>query len=118
MKALEDAFGTPADGARPLLRAAAHVRTATGRWIGAALGGYHDGENALADQLEATFRAGKAARHRMRWPSPPHLEGHAGQTRLLTSNQGDRPGGTTGLLVPQSRYRSSKLVIQRAIRVR
>jgi hypothetical protein len=55
---LEDAFGTPADGARPLLRAAAHVRTATGRWIGAALGGYHDGENALADQLEATFRAG------------------------------------------------------------
>ena len=55
---LEDAFGTPADGARPLLRAAAHVRTATGRWIGAALGGYHDGENALADQLEATFGAG------------------------------------------------------------
>ena len=56
---LKDAFGTHADGARPLLRDAAHVRTATGRWIGAALGGYHDGENALADQLGATFGARK-----------------------------------------------------------
>jgi hypothetical protein len=56
--ALEDAFGTPADGAKPLLRVAAHVRTATSRWIGAAIGGYHDGENALADQLESTFRPG------------------------------------------------------------
>ena len=56
--ALEDAFGTPADGAKPLLRIAAHVRTASSRWIGAAIGGYHDGENALADQLEATFRPG------------------------------------------------------------
>jgi hypothetical protein len=55
---LEDGFGTPADGARPLLRVTAHVRTATFRWIGAAVGGYHDGENALADQLEDTFRPG------------------------------------------------------------
>jgi hypothetical protein len=55
---LEGEFGTPADGARPLLRVTAHVRTATFRWIGAAVGGYHDGENALADQLEGTFRAG------------------------------------------------------------
>ena len=55
---LEDGFGTPAAGARPLLRVTAHVRTATFRWIGAAIGGYHDGENALADQLEATFGAG------------------------------------------------------------
>jgi len=31
---LEDEFGTPADGARPLLRVTAHVRTATFRWIG------------------------------------------------------------------------------------
>ena len=51
-------FGTPADGARPVLRVAAHVRTATFRWIGAAIGGYHDGENVLADQLENSFRPG------------------------------------------------------------
>ena len=55
---LEDGFGTPADGARPLLRVTAHVRTATFRWISAAIGGYHDGENALADQLEDSFRPG------------------------------------------------------------
>jgi hypothetical protein len=56
--ALEDGFGTPAEGARPLLRVTAHVRTATFRWIGAAIGGYHDGENALADQLEDSFTTG------------------------------------------------------------
>ncbi len=55
---LEGEFGTPADGARPLLRVTAHVRTATFRWIGAAIGGYHDGENALADQLEESFGPG------------------------------------------------------------
>jgi hypothetical protein len=55
---LEDGFGTPADGARPLLRVTAHVRTATSRWISAAIGGYHDGENALAGQLEDSFRPG------------------------------------------------------------
>src|SRR5271163_1202774 len=55
---LDGEFGTPADGARPLLRVTAHVRTATFRWIGAAIGGYHDGENALADQLEGSFRPG------------------------------------------------------------
>ena len=55
---LEGEFGTPAEGARPLLRVTAHVRTATFRWIGAAIGGYHDGENALADQLEGSFRPG------------------------------------------------------------
>jgi len=55
---LEDGFGTPAEGARPLLRVTAHVRTATFRWIGAAIGGYHDGENALADQLEDSFTPG------------------------------------------------------------
>jgi hypothetical protein len=55
---LEGEFGTPAAGARPLLRVTAHVRTATFRWIGAAIGGYHDGENALADQLEDSFRPG------------------------------------------------------------
>jgi hypothetical protein len=55
---LEDGFGTPAAGARPLLRVTAHVRTATFRWTGAAIGGYHDGENALADQLEDSFTPG------------------------------------------------------------
>ena len=56
--ALEGEFGTPADGARPVLRVAAHVRIAAFRWIGAAIGSYHDGENALADQLENSFRPG------------------------------------------------------------
>jgi hypothetical protein len=51
-------FGTPAEGTRPLLRIAAHVRTASRRWIGAGIGGYHDGENALADQLEDSFGPG------------------------------------------------------------
>jgi hypothetical protein len=55
---LEDEFGTPADGARPLLRAVAHVRTASRRWIGAEIGGYHDGENDLADRLEWSFGPG------------------------------------------------------------
>jgi hypothetical protein len=49
--ALAGESGTPADGARPLLRITAHVRTASSRWTGAAIGGYHDGENALADQI-------------------------------------------------------------------
>ena len=56
--ALACEFGTPAAGARPLLRIAAHVRTATRRWIGAEIGGYHDGENDLADKLEWSFGPG------------------------------------------------------------
>jgi DDE family transposase/transposase IS4-like protein len=56
--ALEGEFGTPAERARPVLRVTAHVRTATFRWIGAAIGGYHDGENALADQLEGSLAPG------------------------------------------------------------
>jgi hypothetical protein len=55
---LEGEFGVPAERARPVLRVTAHVRTATFRWIGAAIGGYHDGENALADQLEDSFGPG------------------------------------------------------------
>src|SRR5205823_13466264 len=55
---LEGEFGVPAERARPLLRVTAHVRTATFRWTGAAIGGYHDGENALADQLEDSFGPG------------------------------------------------------------
>jgi Insertion element 4 transposase N-terminal len=55
---LEGESGAPADRARPLLRVTAHVRTATFRWIAAAIGGYYDGENALADQLEGSFAPG------------------------------------------------------------
>jgi len=55
---LDGEFGTPADGARPLQRVTARVRTATLRWIGTAIGGYHDGETALADQLEGSSRPG------------------------------------------------------------
>jgi len=45
-------------GRNPLLRLVALVRTATHRWAAAAIGGYHDGENALADQLEPVLTAG------------------------------------------------------------
>ena len=55
---LTDMSGIPADGARPLLRIAAHVRTATRRWIAAAIGGYLDGENPLADDLAWSFTPG------------------------------------------------------------
>ena len=43
---------------RPLLRIAAHVRTASRRWIAADIGSYHDGENDLADKLESSFTPG------------------------------------------------------------
>ena len=55
---LADAFGVPAGGTKPKIRIAAHVRTGSRRWIAAAIGGYHDGQNTLADQLEASFTAG------------------------------------------------------------
>lgn len=55
---LEGEFGTPGEGARPLLRIAAHVRTASRRWAAAEIGGYHDGENDLADKLAWSFRPG------------------------------------------------------------
>jgi hypothetical protein len=50
---LAAAFGVPAGGKHPMLRLVALVRTATHRWIAAAIGGYHDGENALVDELES-----------------------------------------------------------------
>jgi hypothetical protein len=56
--ALACEFGTSAEGVRPLLRIAAHVRTATRRWIGAEIGSYRDGENDLADRLEWSFGPG------------------------------------------------------------
>jgi len=55
---LADAFGVPSGGTKPKLRLAAHVRTGSRRWVAAAAGGYHDGENALADELEDSFTAG------------------------------------------------------------
>ena len=55
---LAEAFGVPSGGTKPKLRMAAHVRTASRRWIAAAVGGYHDGENTLADELEGSFTAG------------------------------------------------------------
>jgi hypothetical protein len=55
---LADAFGVPAGGTKPKIRIAAHVRTGSRRWIAAAIGGYLDGENTLADELEASFTAG------------------------------------------------------------
>ena len=55
---LADAFGVPAGGSKPKIRIAAHARTGSRRWIAAAVGGYHDGENTLADELGESFTAG------------------------------------------------------------
>ena len=55
---LADAFGVPSGGTEPKIRIAAHVRTGSRRSIAAAIGGYRDGENALADELESSFTAG------------------------------------------------------------
>ena len=55
---LAGAFGVPTGGTKPKLRMAAHARTASRRWIAAAIGGYLDGENTLADELEGSFTAG------------------------------------------------------------
>ena len=56
--ALAREFGSSSEDGRPLLRIAAHVRTASRRWIGAETGSYRDGENDLADKLEWSFRPG------------------------------------------------------------
>jgi hypothetical protein len=56
---LAEAFGVPSGGTKPKLRMAAHVRTASRRWIAAAVGGYRDGENTLADELEGSFTAAR-----------------------------------------------------------
>jgi hypothetical protein len=55
---LAEASGVPAGGTKPEVRIVAHVRTGSRRWIGAAVGGYHDGENALVDDLACTLREG------------------------------------------------------------
>ena len=55
---LAEAFGVPSGGTKPKLRIAAHARTGSRRWIAAAIGGYLDGENTLADELEQSFTGG------------------------------------------------------------
>jgi hypothetical protein len=52
-------FGVPRLGTNPKLRAVALLQAGSMRWNAAALGGYHDGENALADQLAGALRPGQ-----------------------------------------------------------
>jgi hypothetical protein len=52
-------FGVPEGGTHPKLRIAALLQAGTLRWKAAAIGGYHDGENALADQLEGALGPGQ-----------------------------------------------------------
>ena len=52
-------FGVPRLGTNPKLRAVALLQAGSMRWKAAALGGYHDGENALADQLQGALRPGQ-----------------------------------------------------------
>jgi hypothetical protein len=57
-QALQEEFGSSSEAGRPLLRITAHVRTASRRWIAAAAGSYHQGENELAGQLGSSFVKG------------------------------------------------------------
>jgi hypothetical protein len=52
-------FGVPQGGKHPKLRLVALLQAGTMRWKAAAIGGYHDGENALADQLGDALRPGQ-----------------------------------------------------------
>lgn len=56
---LADEFGVPEGGTRPQLRVTALLQAGTMRWLAAAVGGYRDGENALADRLEGALRPGQ-----------------------------------------------------------
>ncbi len=56
---LAEAFGTPSDTARPLLRLVGLLNSGTRRWKAAVIGRYLDGENALADQLQDAFGPGQ-----------------------------------------------------------
>ena len=56
---LADEFGAPAPGAKPLLRLVGLLHSGTRRWRAAVIGGYLDGENALADGLGPHFGAGQ-----------------------------------------------------------
>src|SRR6266704_3232444 len=52
-------FGVPEGGKHPKLRVTALLQAGTMRWKAAAVGGYHDGENALADRLEGALGPGQ-----------------------------------------------------------
>jgi len=52
-------FGVPRLGTRPKLRLVGLLQAGTMRWKAAALGGYHDAETALADQLHGALGAGQ-----------------------------------------------------------
>jgi hypothetical protein len=52
-------FGVPEGGTHPKLRVVALLQAGTMRWKAAAAGGYHDGENALADQLQGALGPGQ-----------------------------------------------------------
>jgi hypothetical protein len=69
---LAEAFGVPAGGTKSKIRIAAHVRTGSRRWMAAAIGGYLDGENMLADELESSFTARRPCRRHRRPRPGPH----------------------------------------------
>jgi hypothetical protein len=51
--------GVPEGGRHPKLRLVALLQAGTMRWKAAAIGGYHDGENTLADDLEEHYGPGQ-----------------------------------------------------------
>jgi hypothetical protein len=51
--------GVPDGGTHPKLRAVGLLQAGTMRWKAAALGGYHDGENTLCDQLQGALGPGQ-----------------------------------------------------------
>jgi hypothetical protein len=55
---LAEEFGVPEGGTKPKTRPVAHLQAGTRRWKAAAVGGYHDGENTLADELEGSLGEG------------------------------------------------------------
>src|SRR5260370_683883 len=81
------AFGVPAGGKNPLLRLVALVRTATHRWIAAAIGGHCGGEDTPGGQLPRALAP--------RGPRPWRRPGEAGTQRLATPlvDHGKAPGG-------------------------
>src|SRR5579863_2219388 len=56
---LAQEFGVPRLGTNPKLRLVGLLQAGTMRWKAAALGGYHDGETALADQLQGALGQGQ-----------------------------------------------------------
>jgi hypothetical protein len=74
----------PAGGTKPKARIVAHVRTGSRRWIGAATGGCHDGENTLVDELAGTVP-----------DSFPRVRGVAGAPGQFWSVGGDQDGDVT-----------------------